>query len=82
MITNLFKLNSKKTELMVVAPKALFQKVCDFLLQVDGCSISQSIDLGFILDSTFSYESHIKSVTKSTFCYLKNISRLRPFLCC
>jgi len=36
MSSNYLKLNSKKTELMVVAPKALLQKVGDFILEVDG----------------------------------------------
>lgn len=83
MTTNLLKLNSKKTELMVMGPKVHLQKVGDFLLQVDGCSISPSPEvhkLGFILDSTLSYQSNIKSMTKSAFSHLKNISRLRPSL--
>ena len=83
MTTNLLKLNSKKTELMVMGPKAQLEKVGDFLLQVDGCSISPSPEvrnLGVILDSTLSYKSHIKSITKSAFFHLKNISRLRPSL--
>ena len=83
MTTNLLKLNSSKTELMVVAPKALLQKVGPLLLDVDGSSISPSREvrnLGIILDSTLSYQSHIKSITKSAFFHLKNISRLRPSL--
>ena len=40
MSSNYLKLNSKKTELMVVAPRALLQKIGDFILEVDGCSIS------------------------------------------
>ena len=66
-----------------LGPKAQLQKVGDFLLQVDGCSISPSPEvrnLGVILDSTLSYQSHIKSITKSAFFHLKNISRLRASL--
>ena len=83
MTTNLLKLNSSKTELMVVAPKPLLQKVGHLLLDVDGSSITPSQEvrnLGIILDSTLSYQSHIKSITKSAFYHLKNISRLRPSL--
>ena len=83
MSSNLLKLDSNKTELMVVAPKALLQKVGDFLLDVDGSSISPSLEvrnLGVILDSTLSYQSHIKSITNSAFYHLRNISRLRPSL--
>ena len=83
MTTNLLKLNSAKTELLVVSRKALLQKVGDFLLEVDGSSISPSLEvrnLGVILDQTLSYQSHIKSITRSAFYHLKNISRLRPSL--
>ncbi|KAL3051684.1 hypothetical protein OYC64_001841 [Pagothenia borchgrevinki] len=65
---------------MLVAPKALLQKVGDFILEVDGCSISPSPEarnLGVILDSTLSFHSHVKSVTKSAFFHLRNIARLR-----
>lgn len=81
--TNLLQLNSKKTELMLMAPRALLRKIGDFILQIDGCSISPSSEvrnLGVILDSTLSFQTHIKSVTKSAFFHLKNISRLRPSL--
>ena len=83
MSSNYLKLNSNKTELMVVAPKALLQKVGDFIVKVDGCSISPSPEarnLGVILDSTLSFHSHVKSVTKSAFFHLRNIARLRPSL--
>lgn len=68
---------------MVCGPKALLQKAGDFLLHVVGRFISLSTEvrnLGAIQDSTISSESHIKSVTKSAFCYLQNVSRLRPSL--
>ena len=83
MTTNLLKLNSKKTELLVVATLALLRKVGDFVLQVDGASISPSTEvrnLGVILDSTLSFQSHIKSISKAAFFHLRNISRLRPYL--
>ena len=83
MTTNLLKLNSKKTELLVVATPALLKKVGDIVLLVDGVSICPSPEvrnLGVILDSTLSFQSHIKSMTKSAFFHLRNISRLRPYL--
>ena len=54
---------------MVVASKALLQKVGD-LLDVDGWCISPFTEVhnpGVILDSTLSFQSHIKSITKSAF---------------
>ena len=83
MSLNLLKINSNKTELIIVAPKAQLQKVGDLLLNIDGCSISPSTEvrnLGVILDSTLSFQAHIKSITKSAFYPLKNIARLSPSL--
>ena len=83
MTENLLKLNSSKTELMVVAPAPLLRKVGDLHLDIDGCSITPSHEvrnLGVILDSSLSFQSHIKKVTKSAFFHLRNISRLRPSL--
>ena len=68
---------------MVVATPALLQKVGDLVLQVDGVSTCPSPEvhnLGIILDSTLSFQSHIKSITKMAFFHLRNISRLRPYL--
>ena len=68
---------------MVVAPKPLLRKVGDLLISVDGCSIcpaSEVRNLGVIFDPSLSFQSHIKSVTKSAFHHLKNISRLRSSL--
>ncbi|XP_010776898.1 uncharacterized protein [Notothenia coriiceps] len=53
------------------------------LLSIDGCSISPSTEvrnLGVILDTTLSFQAHIKSVTKSAFYHLKNIARIQPSL--
>ena len=77
MTSNLLKLNSNKTELMVVGPKSLLRKVGDLLLEVDGCSITPSPvvrNLGVILDPTLLFQSHIKNVTRSAFHHLKNIA--------
>ena len=59
--SNLLRLKTNKTELIVVSSKVLLQKVGDLLLDVDGCSISPSMDvrnLGVIPDSTLSFQSH------------------------
>ncbi len=45
MTSNLLKLNSNKTELMVVVPKALLQKIGDPFLTVDVSSISPSTEV-------------------------------------
>ena len=56
-------------------PKALLRKVGGFLLTI---SPSPEVrNLGVLLDSTLSFQSHIKSITKSAFFHLKNIATLR-----
>ena len=83
MTSNHLKLNSNKTELMVVAPKSLLRKAGDLLLKVEGCSITPSpvvCNLGVILDPTLSFQSHVKNVIRFAFYHLKNIARLRPSL--
>ncbi|XP_041958625.1 uncharacterized protein LOC121717966 [Alosa sapidissima] len=83
MTNNLLKLNTNKTELMVVAPAPLLRKVGDLTLVIDGCPTSPSPkvrNLGVIMDSTLSFSFHIQSITKSAFFHLRNISRLRPSL--
>lgn len=52
---NILRLNSNKTELIVLAPNAFLQKVGDRFLDFDSCSTSPSLEmhnLGVILDST------------------------------
>ncbi|XP_070684145.1 B-cell receptor CD22-like [Pempheris klunzingeri] len=58
MTSNLLKLNREKAELLVVAPRALLQKVGDLLFHVDDCSVSPSPEartLSVILDSTLCF---------------------------
>lgn len=81
--SNFLKLNHDKTELMVFAPPSLLKNVEDIILDVDGCSISASLqvrNLGVIMDSTLSFQQYIKNTTKNAFYHLKNISRLRQYL--
>ena len=68
MTSNLLKLNTNKTELIVVSSKVLLQKVGDLLLDVDSCTIPRSMEarnLDVILASTLSFQSHIKVITIS-----------------
>ena len=68
---------------MVVAPAVLHRKVGDLALVVDGCSICPPPvvrNLGFILDSTLSFRSHIKNINRSAFYQLRNMPRLQPSL--
>ncbi len=41
---------------------------------------NQVKNLGVILESDLSFSSHVKAVTKSAYCHLKNIARIRYFV--
>ena len=79
----MLKLNSEKTEVMLVASKndiKLLDKVSVNVENINITSISEIRSLGVILDSTMSMEKHVNSVTKSAYHMLYKISRIRRYL--
>ena len=83
MTQNYLKLNSSKTELLVVGSKSALAKMEPFTICVDGSTIpcsNQVKSLGVILDNTLSFSAHINSMSRSAFYHLRNIARLRPAL--
>uniref|UniRef100_A0A8C1PDB8 Reverse transcriptase domain-containing protein n=1 Tax=Cyprinus carpio TaxID=7962 RepID=A0A8C1PDB8_CYPCA len=83
MRSNFLLLNSEKTEVLIIGPKSFACNDLERYLRFDGCSVNSSSsvrNLGVLLDSNLSLESHVSSICKTAFFHLKNISKLRPML--
>ncbi|CAJ0967721.1 unnamed protein product [Ranitomeya imitator] len=76
------KLNLSKTELLVFSPSTNLP-LPDIAISVFGSTITPKQHarcLGVILDSDLSFTPHIRSLARSSYLHLKNISKIRPFL--
>ncbi|XDV31632.1 hypothetical protein PO909_002599 [Leuciscus waleckii] len=83
MHTNFLQLNCEKTDMIIIGPKSITKTTHSFSLTVDNSTLFPSLhsrNLGVIFDNNFSFEPHIKQITRTAFFHLKNIARLRPSL--
>ncbi len=80
MSNNFLQLNKDKTELMVIGAKTHREEISSRLSQLALESVTQARNLGVILDSELTFQSHIDSVVKTGFYHLRNIKKVRSFL--
>ncbi|XDV33545.1 hypothetical protein PO909_003925 [Leuciscus waleckii] len=83
MQNNFLKLNTDKTEILLIGPKSILSKSPSLTLNIDGSPVHSTPvvkNLGILLDSSLSFDPHIRSLTKTAFFHLRNIARLQPFL--
>ena len=84
MFENKLKLNSDKTEYMVIGRRNLINKIENVSFKFDSSVISKSNvvkNLGVYFDDSLSMTTHINHVCRSVTYYLRGISRFHKFLC-
>ncbi|KAK2152980.1 hypothetical protein LSH36_312g02000, partial [Paralvinella palmiformis] len=80
--TNKPQLNSKKTELLVLA-SSYFSESSDFQLQIDNNWISPSDSakyLGILFDQHLNMETHVAGICKASYFHIRNIRSLKSIL--
>ena len=79
---NKLKLNSDKSELLVISSK------CRPRPSLDSISISEQVvnlsvsarNLGFIVDDSLPLEKHVNSISKSCYYHIRRIAKIRKYL--
>ena len=77
---NFLQLNQDKTEVIVFGNKEKRIAVSKHLESLSLKTRDQVRNLGVLIDSDLTFSSHIKSITKTAFYQLKNISRVKGFM--
>ncbi len=80
MATNFLQLNQDKTEILLVGPQALRCQVESLLTPLSVRPCEHVRNLGVILDSDLTFQKHISNISKTAFCHLRNLSKVRCFL--
>ena len=83
MTMNYLLLNPDKTEMILLGPKHLRDRVSDHIVSLDGIRIASSStvrNLGVLLDPDLSFKAHISQACKTAFFHLRNIARIRNIL--
>lgn len=83
MTSTYLKLNSNKTELLLIGTPSILSKntISSISIVDDVIPVSKKVkSLGVILDSTLSFSNHINNISRTAFFHLRNISRLRTAL--
>lgn len=80
---NFLQLNSSKTEVMLVGTPHQVLSAPVHSITFAGKEIPLSttvINLGVRMDSSLTFDSHVKHLCKNAFFHLRNLAKLRPLL--
>ena len=80
MCQSLLHLNKVKTEIIVFGAEEERLQVSAQLQSVMLETTDRARNLGVIMDSDLNFSSHTKTITKSAYYHLKNISRIRGLM--
>ncbi len=78
---NFLQLNHDKTEVLLAGPKALRNEIESLLTPLSIKPCEHVKNLGVILDADLNFQKHISNISKTAFYHLRNISKVRSFLC-
>uniref|UniRef100_A0A3B4FPC0 Reverse transcriptase domain-containing protein n=1 Tax=Pundamilia nyererei TaxID=303518 RepID=A0A3B4FPC0_9CICH len=77
---NFLQLNKNKTEVIVFGAKEKRLQVTRELQSIHLKTTNQARNLGVVMDADLNLEKHIKTITKSAYYHLKNISRIKDLM--
>ena len=83
MTCNFLLLNSEKTEVIILGPKHLREKLYDHIVTLDDITMASSStvrNLGVTFDQEMSFDSHIKLISRTAFFHLRNTIKIRYIL--
>ena len=81
MSANFLSLNPSKTEFLLIGNRSQLSKATDLVLSMPNKSsilpVTSARNLGVIFDSELSFSQHIASLSKSCFCHIRNLRKIR-----